>query len=110
VTRQTVSAGAAHTASAAGSDGFPLVAVLDTSNDDLRVVHCADATCSASTGTTLDSAGNVGRYPSVTVGTDGLGLVSYLDTTSRQLPPRQRQPHRGLHCPNVFCVPYLRRR
>jgi hypothetical protein len=96
VTRQTVSAGAAHTASAAGLDGFPLVAVLETSNDDLRVVHCADATCSASTGTTLDSNGNIGRYPSVTIGTDGLGLVSYLDTTNHNL--------KVAHCANLACT------
>jgi hypothetical protein len=96
VTKQTVNAGAAHSATAAGSDGYPLVAVLDTGSDDLRVVHCADATCSSSTRTTLDSAGNVGRFPSVTVGTDGLGLVSYLDATSHNL--------KVAHCSNLACT------
>jgi len=31
--------------------------------------------------TTLDSAGNVGLYPSITSGADGLGLISYYDVT-----------------------------
>jgi Collagen triple helix repeat (20 copies) len=96
VSKQTVNAGAAHSASAAGSDGFPLVAVLDTGGDDLRAVHCADASCSAATGATLDSTGSVGRYPSVTVGTDGLGLVSYLDTTNHNL--------KVAHCSNLACT------
>ena len=37
----------------------------------------------ASTRTTLDSAGNVGLYTSATVGSDGLGLVSYYDSERR---------------------------
>jgi hypothetical protein len=89
LSKVTVSSGAAHSATAAGSDGFPLVVVLDTSSDDLRIVHCNDASCSSSTATLLDSTGNVGRYPSVTVGSDGFGLASYLDTTNGNLKSAQ---------------------
>jgi hypothetical protein len=96
VSKVTLQAGAAQSASAAGADGYPLVAVLDTSNDDLRVLHCPDAVCSAPTGTTVDSAGNVGRYPSITVGTDGFGLVSYLDTTNHNV--------KVAHCANLACT------
>jgi hypothetical protein len=39
------------------------------------------ACCTAATTTTLDSAGDVGRYTSVIVGTDGFGLISYYDDT-----------------------------
>jgi hypothetical protein len=78
-----------------GSDGLPLVAVFDSNNNDLKAVHCADATCSAATTTVLDSTGNVGRYPSLTVGADGLGLISYLDATNNNL--------EVAHCTNLAC-------
>ena len=52
--------------------------------------------------TTLDGAGNVGQYSSVTIGTDGLGLISYYDVTNGDL--------KVAHCSNLFCVPYHRRR
>jgi len=35
--------------------------------------------------TTLDSTGDVGQFTSVTMGTDGLGLISYHDVTNRTL-------------------------
>jgi hypothetical protein len=79
----------------AGSDGLPLVAVFDSNNNDLKAVHCADATCSSATTTVLDSTGNVGRYPSITVGADGLGLISYLDATNGNL--------KVAHCSNLAC-------
>jgi hypothetical protein len=98
LSRVTVSSGAAHSSTAAGADGFPLVAVYDTNNNDLKIVHCNDATCSSSTSTPLDSTGNVGRYPSVTVGSDGFGLVSYLDATNGNL--------KTAHCSNLACTSF----
>jgi hypothetical protein len=50
----------------------------------------------------LDSAGNVGEFTSITVGTDGLGLVSYYDDTNGDL--------KAAHCATPFCVPFWRRR
>ena len=93
-----VSTGAAHSSTAAGADGFPLVALYDTNNNDLKIVHCNDATCSSSTSTVLDSVGDVGRYPSVTVGSDGFGLVSYLDGTNDIL--------KTAHCTNLACTSF----
>lgn len=52
--------------------------------------------------TTLDGSGNVGQYSSVTIGTDGLGLISYYDATNGDL--------KVAHCSDLFCVPYHRRR
>ena len=95
--KSTLRPGAAHSSVVAGADGFPLVAIFDSSNNDLVVDHCGDATCSTSTSTTLDSTGNVGRYPSVTVGSDGFGLISYLDGA----------PANNLkvaHCGNLACT------
>jgi hypothetical protein len=96
LTKNTVSAGGAHSSSVAGADGFPLVAVFDGSNNRLVVVHCNDATCSSPTSTPVDSStANIGRYPSVTIGSDGLGIISYLDGSNHYL--------RVAHCLNVAC-------
>ena len=51
---------------------------------------------------TLDSASNVGRYSSVTIGVDGLPLISYYDLTNSAL--------KVAHCANRFCVPFHRPR
>src|SRR5262249_60711862 len=77
--KNTVSAGGAHSSTVSGSDGYPLVAVFDGANNRLVVVHCTDPTCSSPTSTPVDSSTpNMGRYPSVTIGSDGLGIVRYL--------------------------------
>ena len=44
---------------------------------------------------TVDSAGDVGRYTSITTGADGLGLISYRDTSNGFL--------KALHCGNAAC-------
>jgi predicted regulator of Ras-like GTPase activity (Roadblock/LC7/MglB family) len=102
LTRNTVSAGGAHASSVSGADGLPLVAVFDAANNRLVVVHCNDAACSASTSTPVDvTTPNVGRYPSVTVGSDGLGIVSYLDATNHNL--------KVAHCANLACTGFQTR-
>jgi hypothetical protein len=50
---------------------------------------------------TLDSTGDVGQDTAVTVGADGLGLISYHDVTNGNL--------KVAHCPDLFCVPDRRR-
>jgi Collagen triple helix repeat (20 copies) len=88
-----------------GSDGLGLISyeAPQTRLGPLKVAHCSNVTCSSATITTLDSAGNL-FGTAVTTGADGLGLVSYFDIDG---------PSLGLqvvHCSNVFCVPYFRRR
>src|SRR5206468_2604855 len=46
--------------------------------------------------TTLDGSGNVGRFSSVTIGADGLGLISYFDATIGDL--------KVAHCSTVACT------
>ena len=46
--------------------------------------------------TTLDGPGNVGQYTSVTIGADGLGLISYHDVTNRTL--------KVAHCSDRACI------
>src|SRR6185295_13336376 len=45
--------------------------------------------------TTLDGSGNVGQYSSVTIGTDGLALITYYDATNGDL--------KVAHCSNFVC-------
>ena len=52
--------------------------------------------------TSLDGSGDIGQHSSVTIGTDGLALISYYDATNGDL--------KVAHCSNPICVPYHRRR
>lgn len=46
--------------------------------------------------TTLDSAGDVGEYTSIVIGSDGLGLISYVDGSNDDL--------KIAHCEDVLCT------
>jgi hypothetical protein len=97
VSKVTLDAGGAHSSATAGSDGFPLVAVFDDNTKSLVAVHCNDAACSSKTSTPVDaSVADVGRYPSVTTGSDGFGLISYVDATNGAL--------KAAHCTNLACT------
>jgi hypothetical protein len=50
----------------------------------------------SSTVTLLDTTGQVGGFPSVAIGTDGLGLIAYLDATNADL--------KVAHCSNTACT------
>jgi hypothetical protein len=95
VAKATLSGNAAFSSAMSGADGLPLIAIYDSTNNDLKVVHCGDAACSGLTTTVLDTTGNVGRYPSATVGSDGFGLIAYVDGTNGRL--------KVAHCTNLAC-------
>ena len=134
-----------------GSDGLGLVSYLDRDRGNLKIAHCDNAVCSSATKTTIDT-GNVGGFTSITIGSDGLGVITYeapqtalgpikvahcsdvvcSSATIVTLDPANNlfgtavsigvdglpivafhnQTHglRVVHCSNVFCVPYVRRR
>ena len=80
-----------------GTDGLALISYYDATNGDLKVAHCSDSTCTAATRTTLDgAANNVGAPSSMIMGADGLGLISYYDTTDGDL--------KVAHCSNLACT------
>ena len=86
-----------HTSITIGVDGLALVSYYNARYGDLEVAHCADTQCTvADTITAIDTAGDVGRYSSLTIGADGLGLISYYDGTNRLL--------KVAHCANVNCT------
>ena len=82
-----------------GADGRVLISYYDATNGDLKVAHCSDSTysiCTTSTRTTLQSEGNVGQFTAVTIGTDGLALISYYDASNGDL--------KVAHCSDVACT------
>ena len=80
-----------------GADGLGLISYYASiPNFDLKVAHCNNAACTSATITTLDSAGDVGPYTSITTGADGLGLISYYDQTNQNL--------KVAHCSNAACT------
>jgi hypothetical protein len=86
-----------YTSSAIGADGLGLISYYNNTPGiyDLEVAHCSNTNCTAAT-TTLDSAGIVGEYTSITIGADGLGLISYRDATNGDL--------KVAHCSNTACT------
>jgi hypothetical protein len=85
------------------ADGLGLISYYDEATDaTLKVAHCNDLACTSATLTMLDSAGYVGWYTSVTIGVDGLPLISYYDASIGNL--------KVFHCGSTFCAPYFRRR
>jgi hypothetical protein len=82
---------------ALGPDGLAVISYWDYGNNDLKVLHCGNLACtSGNTATTVDSAGETGYYPSITISGDGLPLVTYLDNNTADL--------KVLHCGNAACT------
>jgi hypothetical protein len=81
-----------------GADGLGLISYLDNTDHALKTLHCGNLTCNSLSGinTIVDSSGDVGYYTSITIGTDGLGLISYWDAVNGDL--------KVLHCDNVACT------
>jgi hypothetical protein len=61
-------------------DGHPIVAYYDSTRGALKAYFCMTHACnrSGNTGTVIDS-GSVGRFPSITLGSDGVPVVTYRD-------------------------------
>ena len=85
-----------------GSDGLGLISyeAPQTRQGPFKVAHCSNVACSSATVTTLDPIGDL-FGTSVTIGLDGLPLVSYHNQTNGL---------QVVHCSNAFCIPYFRRR
>jgi hypothetical protein len=81
-----------------------MITYYDAMDGDLKFAHCIDSDCGQFTIKALDGAGSddVGKYASMTVGVDGLPLISYYDTTNGAL--------KMLHCGSPHCVAYQQAR
>jgi hypothetical protein len=85
---------------AIGSDGLPVIAHRDVTNDALVMDRCIDIVCSDSVRITLDSETLNSTFVSVTVGADGLPIIAYRDEINDVLDV--------LACGSVSCSPYVR--
>jgi predicted regulator of Ras-like GTPase activity (Roadblock/LC7/MglB family) len=82
---------------ATGADGLPVIAYFDATNDDLRVAHCGNPSCTSGNALTpVDSAGDVGHHTSMAIGADGLPVIAYFDNTNDDL--------KVAHCGNPSCT------
>ncbi|MFO1312309.1 MAG: hypothetical protein U1F41_09625 [Burkholderiales bacterium] len=82
---------------AIGTDGFPVVSYYDLTSANLKVAKCANADCTGSAAiTAVDTGGNVGLYTAIAIGTDGLPLVSYYDSSNASL--------KVVKCSNAACL------
>ncbi len=76
--------------------GVGLISYYDLTNGDLKTASCDNYACSSfSTSTVDNSADDVGRWTSITVGADGLGLIGYQDVTDGQI--------EVAHCTSLNC-------
>lgn len=93
---QTTGEVAEFTSTALGSDGFPVIAHYELTSGDLHFVKCGDKSCSSgNTLTNVDSTGDVGKWNSVVVPSDGLPFIAYYDTANADL--------KALKCGNAAC-------
>jgi preprotein translocase subunit Sec61beta len=80
-----------------GGDGLGLITYYDATNGDLKVAHCNDTACATAAVNTLDSTGDVAlEDTAVTIGADGLALISYHDATNDDL--------KVAHCDTPVCA------
>ena len=75
---------------AIGADGRALISYYDYENYEYRVVHCADLYCYSSTINTIDDtdwafSNDNHRYTDITIGEEGLGIVTYYSYQNSEL-------------------------
>jgi hypothetical protein len=88
---------------AVGPDGAPVISYFDVAQVDLMVVKCADAACTGGgSAVAVDAPGSVGDHSSITIGADGLPVISYFDSSNQDV--------KVVKCSSSGCVPYVRRR
>jgi hypothetical protein len=82
---------------AIGSDGRGLISYYDATRRALKVAHCNDVACTSATSTLIDDPlGEVGWSTHMTIGFDGLALISYYDIGNSRL--------KVAHCNDVACT------
>lgn len=78
------------------ASGNPVISYFDSSNGDLKVLHCGSATCGPNTSVIADNSSQVGQYTAIKLDASGNPIVSYWDETNGDL--------KLLHCGNSTCT------
>ncbi len=84
-----------------GADGLGLISYYDEGdgyNSYLKVAHCDDIDCTSATLSVIDNRLYAGIYNSITIGVDGLGLISYYDSDTGNYNLMVA------HCDNIDCT------
>ncbi len=80
---------------AIGADGLPIVSYnIGNTNPNLKVLHCENITCTAYTTTVLNNDWVI--WNSITIGGDGLAIITYINYQTNQL--------KTVHCNNLACT------
>ena len=78
------------------ASGYPVIAYHDNTSNDLKVVHCGNANCSSgNTINTIDSADDVGDFPTIKLDASGYPVIAYYDTTNTAV--------KLVHCNDANC-------
>lgn len=90
---------------AIGTDGFGIISYYVSNSElmNLRVAHCEDAACTTITTTDIDTVGDVGRWSSIKIGSDGLPLISYAHERTTN-PTAFTQDLKVAHCNDIACT------
>jgi hypothetical protein len=70
-----------------GSDGLPIISYFNDNEQYLKAAHCNDTICSTASTNTLHIIGALGQVygSSITIGADGLPIISYFDKVNYDL-------------------------
>ena len=85
----------AHNSISISTDGFPVIAYLHQTANQLRAFKCTNATCSTGSVGIVDS-GSTPQFISITVPADGKPVISYHDGTNLTL--------KVAKCGNAACI------
>ena len=87
-----------HSSQVLDAVGNPVVSYYDQTNDALKILHCNDPACVGGDESivTPDSAGDVGRFPSIVLDSSGNPVISYLVWSDFDL--------RIMHCNDPNCT------
>lgn len=69
----------------AGADGLAVVAYYDGGGENLGFARCSNASCTSTSNTILDSAGDVGLNPAIAIGSSGYPSIAYHDATDSSI-------------------------